>query len=400
MIFSKIVEKPVSDLVTSLLDKSLLQRTFDDSGESLFTMLVTIQHFARDRLRETGDEIDARNWHIAYFLQLVEQADRKLRGPNQLEWLQRLEIMRDNLRAALDWAIETEQTKFALQLARRLHWFWFVKGDHTEGRQWLGRVIALPDSSLYSEPYAEVLTQIAHHTWVQIGSKQARPYAEQALVYAQEHHDKHNIARALAQLGLVLTQENNFEAAQSRLEKSQALFREIHDEWGYLHALISLGLGAVIREDLATALALHEEALAGFRKVGERYFEVVALRMIGLLQIKQGDLTNGITALQEALLLAQEMDSKYESAVALSWLGEAAKYTGNYTRAVHLYWAAKNALNTIGAWQQNEDESVFVKDIAPCRIALGESAFAEAVEQGRAMTIEQAIAYALEDSDR
>lgn len=397
--FAHTIEKPISELITLLLDKSLLQRTFDEQGESLFSMLVTIQTFARDRLRQMGEETKVRDWHMAYFLELTEQADKELRGSNQLEWLHRLHAMRDNLRAALDWAVETRQTETALQMARDLHWFWFVRGDHTEGRRWLERAAGLPDAPLFSVLYAEVLTQIAHHTWLQIGPGEARPYVEQALHLAKEHDDKHNIARALTQLGLVLTHENNFTAAQSALEQSQTLFREVNDQWGYLHSVIALGLGTFMRDDLATALALHEETLAGFRNIGERYFEIVALRFIGVIQLKQGNLANGIKALQESLLLAQEMESTFEIAVVLSWLGEAAKYTGTPARAVHLYWAAKNILSSIGAWAQQRDESVFVNDLAPCRIALGEAAFAKAVEQGRAMTMEQAIQYALEQTD-
>jgi len=398
-IFSKTVgEKSVSELITLLLDKSLLQRTFDERGEIMFTMLVTLQEFARARLRDNVEEVEIRNLHLAYFLALVEKTDQELRRANQLKWLQRLEVARDNLRTALDWAVETGQTEVALRLVRRLHWFWFVRGDHTEGRQWLGRVLALPDTPSFSEPYAEALTQIAHHTWVQIGPEAARPYVEQALTYSQKHHDKHNIARALAYLGLVLTQENNFAAAQLPLEESKKLFQEVRDEWGYAHAMISLGLGAYKQDDRVTALALHEAALAGFRKVGERYFEIVALRFLGILQVRQGDLAQGTAALHESLILAQEMGSKFEIAAVLSWLGEAAKYLGNPARAVHLYWASKNIFDSIGAWGRKEDEADFENDLAPCRAALGASAFVEAVKQGRALTMEQAIAYALEDT--
>ena len=396
-IFSNTVEKSVSDLVTSLLDKSLLQRTFDERGESLFTMLVTIQEFARERLRSRGEEVEIRNLHLMYFLELADKVDQELRQANQLEWLYRLEITRDNFRTALTWAIETGQTEAALRIARKLHWFWFVRGDHSEGRQWLGRVLALPGGQLFSESYAEALTQIAHHTWLQIGPKEAKPYIEQAFAIAQERGDKHNIARALAHRGLVLTLEHDFTAAQSALEESKRLFREVHDEWGYAHAVISLALGAFRQDDRVTALALHEEALAGFRKVGERYFEIVALRFIGILQVKQGDLAHGLAALHESLILAREMGSKFEIAAVLYWYGEAAQLTEDPVRAVHLYWAAKNVFESVGVWGP-EDAAEFENDLVPCCAALGESAFAEAVEQGRAMTMEQAIEFALENN--
>lgn len=394
-IFSKtVVEKSVSDLITSLLDKSLLQRV---SGRAPhFTMLVTIQEFARERLREMGEEAEIRNRHLTYFLGIADQADKELHGSHQLEWLHRLETIRDNFRAALTGAIETGQTETAMQLARKLHWFWFVRGDHTEGRQWLGRVLALPDVSRYPESYAEALTQIAHHAWVQSGPEDAKPYIQQALTYAQEHNDQHNIARALAHLGLALISEGNFAAGQSTLEESKELFRQVRDKWGYAHVVISLGFAAFKQDDQLTALALHEEALTEFQQIGERYFEVVAFRYIGILKLKQGDIAGGMPALQESLILAHEMDSKYEIGVVLYWFGEAEKYLENHARAVHLYSVAKGVFISIGAWGRKEDETDFENDLAPCRAALGEAAFAEAVELGRAMTMEQAIAYALE----
>jgi predicted ATPase/DNA-binding XRE family transcriptional regulator len=399
MVSQKVTEKPLTNLIALLLDKSLLKLalTLESSPEARYTMFVTIQEYARERLKERGEETEIRNLHLAYFLDLAEKADRELRGRDQLEWLRRLDLNRDNLRGALDWAIETKQTKFALQLARELHWFWFVKGDHTEGRQWLGRVIALPDSAIYPEAYAEALTQIGHHSWVQIGSEESRPYVERALTYAQEHSDKHNLARALAHLGLALITEGDFASGKSTLEESKELFQQVRDKWGHAHVVIALGFAAFKQDDQAAALAFHEEALTEFQQIGERYFEAVAFRYIGIIKLRQGDVAGGMTALQKALILAQEIDSKYEIGVALYWLGEAAKYIGNPSHAVRLYWAAKGVFISIGAWSQKKDETEFENDLAPCRAMLSEAAFEEAMELGRAMTMEQAIAYALED---
>ncbi len=388
-------ETTVSALIASLFDKSLLQRSFDSSGEARYVMLGTIQEFARQRLRETDAEAEIRNWHLAYFLDLAGQADRELRGLNQLEWLHRLRATRDNLRAVLDWAIETEQTELALRLARKTDWFRFIRSEHNEGRQWLQRVLNMPDTPLHPEAYSDALTQLARHTWLQIGEKESRPYIEQALSIARAHADKHNIARALTVLGLVLISEKNFAAGQEILEESKALHQEVDDEWGYAHAVMCLGWGSSVRDDYVTALALHELALALFRKLGDRYYECVVLNGMGVCQIMQGSLTQGMATLRESLVLSQQLDSKYEIAGALRRLGEAAQYAKRPARAVHLYWAAKNVYDSIGAWQQ-EDDRKLEEYLVACRDSLGESAFEESVEEGRAMTMEQAIEYALE----
>jgi tetratricopeptide (TPR) repeat protein len=392
--------KSVSDLITSLLDKSLLQRTLDREahGGPLFNMLVTIQQFARDRLRDMGEETEVCKWHLTYFLSLAEKGDQEIRGPNQIEWLQRLGMMRDNFRAALQWAIETEQVEAALYLARKLSWLWFMEAEFNEGRQWLGRVLALPDAPLYPGAYAEALTQMAHHTWLQSGAEEARPFVEQALALARKHGDKRNIAKALAILGLVMNLEHNFIAAQVTLEESKILFREVHDDWNYAHAVIALALGPKMQDDRAAALSLHEQALALFRKIGDRYFQSVALRQMSDIHVKQGDWLLAQATLREALTLARELGSTWEVAAVLWSLTDAVQGARDYARAVRLNWAARNVFELVGTWKQ-QDESVFEEVLGSCRAALSEAAFAEAMEEGRAMTMEQAIAYALEKSD-
>ena len=395
-IFSELfVGRSLSSLITSLLDKSLLQHTFDARGQVRFNMLVTIQQFALDRLQNMGSEADVRNKHLVYFLNLAAQADKEIHGPNQVTWLRRLSSERDNLRSALSWATETRQTEVALQMVGHLSLFWFRRSDLSEGRQWLGKVVQLPHALQYPTWYSYALAQLAFHTWLQSGPQAAKPFVEQALTITRAHDDQWNTAWSLTILGLVLISEGNFIGAQSVLDEAKTLFREVHDEWGYANAVISLGNGAFNQDDQATALVLHEESLFIFRNLGDTYFESVALRFIGMLQVKQGDFRHGMTTLREALLLAQQLNSKYEIAAGLNWFGEAERHAGRPAHAVHFHWAARNVYDSIGAWRQ-ENEPEFERSLAACHTALGESAFAGAVEQGRALTVEQAIEYALE----
>lgn len=395
----KILSRPatgkVSDLITSLLDKSLLQLVFD-KDKPRYTMLVTIQEFARERLREMGEEGEIKNRHLAYFLEFAERGDRELRGANSLEWLRQLGAMIDNLRVAMDWAMETRQTETALRLASRLDWFWFIRSNHNEGRQWLQRVLETPETISYPQAHAEALTQLAHHTWLQIGATEARPFAEQALSIARTHHDKHNIARASSVLGLVLADEKNFAEAQSALEEGQSLYQEVHDEWGYAHILTCLGHVWQVQGDLETAVSLREQALDLFRKLGDRYFESATLGFLGHVRATRGNLERGRAELRESLILAQQLDSRYEIAMNLWSFAKVSQTEGNHRRAVHLYWSAKNAYDSIGAWTK-EYEIKFEEYLAFGRTALDELEFSDTVEQGRAMTVEQAIAYALEN---
>ena len=398
-----LINKPVRDLLASLHDKSLIRSTMDESGGARYDMLVTIQQFSMSCLRRMDKEPEIRNAHLVYFLNLAQKGDQEMRGPNQIIWLNRLNAIRDDLRAALDWAIESKQPEAALQFARNLHWFWNMTSDHNEGRQWIERILELPDVSSYRQLYGSVLTQLAHHkwmlshrSWLQNGTNEARRSVMQALAVAREINDRWDIARALVWLGLVLVDEQDFVLAQSTLEECKVIFREVHDEWGYTHAIICLALAAYVQDDLSASLTLNEQALAGFREIGDRYFMIVALRYISGIKMNQGDFRYGEAALHEALILSQQLGGKIEIAMSLWGAAEAAISLNQPLRAVHLYCMAKKVYDSIGVWGE-EDELKFEKSLDPCRAALLETEFTLALEQSRAMTTEQAIQYALKE---
>ena len=393
-----LTEKSVPELLALLLDKSLVRRVASESREDCYEMLATIQEYAHECLQHRGEETEVRNWHLAYFLGLAEQADQELRGPNQPEWLNRLNAMHDNIRIALGWAIETGRTETALQLADRLWWFWLMRSEFNEGRQWLGRVLALPDVTSFPDLYAAVLTQLAHYNWLQIRSDEASPMIEQALPIARSQGNPQTLAYALMVFGLVLMSEEKFAAAQSALETSMTLFRDCDDKWGYALAVMCLASAADRNGDPAQSLALNQQALTVFRELGETYFQSVCLWASGHVRAKLGDWKSGLAELRESLTLSRRLDGKLEVAAGLLRLAEVEGDLDDPARTVRLYWAARNVYDSIGV-RHNRDNPNLEKRLASCRAALGEAAFTEAVEGGRAMTREQAIAYALENKE-
>ena len=162
--------------------------------------------------------------------------------------------------------------------------------------------------------------------------------------------------------------------------------------------MMCLARAAYKQDELTISFTLHEQALTLFRNIGDLYFQSFALYWMGVIKARQGDVKHGRAALREGLILAQQLDSKYAIASALWRLSTVAQLAGDPVSTVRLYQAATDMLDSIGAWN-GQDESDFENTMAACRAMLGESAFMEAVEQGRAMTMEQAIAFALEPND-
>src|SRR5688572_13755648 len=129
--------------VSSLVDKSLLGQEEGPNGEPRFVMLETIHEFAREKLQGSGEAEQIKRVHAEYFLTLAEEAFPELRGPDQLEWLERLEAEHDNIRTALSWALEGKEVEVALRLGGALSWFWSMRGYYGEGRRWLEEALAI-----------------------------------------------------------------------------------------------------------------------------------------------------------------------------------------------------------------------------------------------------------------
>jgi predicted ATPase len=145
----------VVDGVFSLLDKSLLQRTEQEGQESRLVMLETIREYALETLDTSREMEDTRQAHAAYYLQLVEEAKPELVGPQQTEWLERLEREHDNLRAALSWWLvqaggegDRSSHEMALALSTAVWQFWEVRGHYSEGRTFLERVLVVSEGSV------------------------------------------------------------------------------------------------------------------------------------------------------------------------------------------------------------------------------------------------------------
>lgn len=381
------------DLLLRLVDKSLVL-TEERHGETFYRLLETIRQYGREKLLASGEAEPVGDRHAQYFLRLAEASDRALRGPEQVAWLNRLDVLHDNFRAALEWWIETRQTQAALELACKHARFWFVRSDYNEGRQWLERVLAQEEAPRYPAAYADALAQLAHLTWLQIGAPPARRPAEQALTIARAFDDRLGVARALVPLSLVCAHEGKFAEAESGLQESQALFQELDDEWGTANALICMASVMHWKGDQAAAVPLFEQARAGFRTLGDAYFQSVALRFIGEIRVRQGEWQEARAPLREALKLSRKLGSKFENASVLWVLGELARRAGNPGGAVRLYWAARNIYDSIGAWR-TADNPEFEEVLAACRAALADTEFTKAVKEGGALTMDQAIEYAL-----
>src|SRR3989440_7580229 len=157
----------VLDGVTSVIDKSLLRQTEQEGQEPRLLMLETVREFGLERLTASGELEGTRVAHARYFLALAEQAEPELDGPNQAMWVDRLEHEHDNLREALEWALEkvtdetaAERREIGMRLGAALKQFWLILGHYREARTFLERALTMSEGTSTSLR-ARVLRAIA-----------------------------------------------------------------------------------------------------------------------------------------------------------------------------------------------------------------------------------------------
>jgi tetratricopeptide (TPR) repeat protein len=330
----------VLDLLTQLVNKSLVVVDCEQGQEARYRLLETVRQYAREKLAETGEGARVRTQHLAYFLQFAEEAEPHLFRLEQLDWLAQLEREHDNLRAALEWALDRVgdeppgPPEAGLRLANALWRFWLVRGYWQEGSEALGRALAVPGQPSRTVARARAL---GHAYFFEDNQEQQARLADESLALCRALGDKPGIAFALHMKGFQLYLDHN-SLASLLLEESLAIYSELGDKWGIAITLYNLGQIAQINEyNIPAARHFYEESLKLHRETGDRRGMAFALNDLGLLALDQGDLPAAGAFLEESLSLARELGDKDGTAMYLTNLGVVALGQADYPQAVKLF---------------------------------------------------------------
>ena len=327
---------PVLDLAASLIDRSLLRSDEQAGGERRLVMLETIRAYALERLAQSGEAATARQRHADYFLGVAEEADPKLRGADQLVWLERLEREHENLRAALTWGLtEAGRPGQAPRLTGALSWFWYLRGHFSEGLGWLER--ALDSTGEAPAPVlARALNGVGNLAYARGEYDRAATAYEACLSLYRELRDARGAANALNNLGNLARARGDYARAAAFLEESLEQRRASGDKPGLALAFNNLGLVAQHQGDYKRAAALFEESLALNRALGDRHQVALGLNNLANVAQHQGDYVRAAMLHEENLALCREIGDTRGSANTLNNLGLVAHDRGDYARAAAL----------------------------------------------------------------
>jgi len=382
----------VLGVLTQLVNKSLVIAEEQD-GEVRYRLLETIRHYAHEKLVDAGqvEEMCRRHWE--WCLRLAEEAEPKLRSMEQAVWLNRLETEHDNLRAALGRLLSAGEGEIAARLAGALWQFWVTHSHLSEGRHWLDAILA-NRSSLSASALSKVLLVAGELARYQGDFERARALHTQRLMLHRKLGDNEGIADALNYLGAVAFYQGDQEQAAKLCEESLARYRKLGNKQGAASSLLCLAVAALFRREYKRAAALCEESIALRRQLHDRSFLVFSLCGLTLATTLQGDYERAIQACQEALTVSQDLGHKNGLAFSLEAMAGIAGAQGQAERAAKLFGAAEALREVIGAPLPPGFRALYERVMVTARAHLGEAAFAETWAQGRAMTLEQALAEA------
>jgi predicted ATPase len=324
-------EWQVLDLLTSLVDKSLV--VYEGSEEEdRYRLPETIRQYARERLLAFGEASAVRVRHLDWVVVLAEQAGPELFGPNQTAWLHRLAREHDNLRAALDWSLESEDAQAGLRIGASVWRFWHMLYHVAEGRERLAAALSRPEALEARQARARALDGAGVLAIRDSDYAGARAHYEEMLAIGRELGDKQIMAAALNGLGHGPLQQGHIEQARSFLEQGLALAREAGDQWEVAFSVHALGMVAADHGDHAAAWSLCEKALALRRELGDNWSVFFTLDVMAILATRQGDYRRAQVLFGEALAIARELGGSGIDE-ALYYLGDVARHQGDYAAA-------------------------------------------------------------------
>ena len=392
----------VLDGLTSLSDKSLLNVIEDRDAEPRFGMLRTIAEFAVEQL-ERGDEADElHDRHLDVFLALAEEAEPRLLTAGRRPWLDRLEAELDNFRAALDWAVSRQRVQSALRLGAALWRLWQIRGYLSEARSRIEAIISLPGVESHPRDLARAYEAAGGITHWQGDQTVERIYYGHAVRIGRELGDGQLVANGLfnlaySHLPLVLTADDDPSVPEAFLQEADEIFRRIGDDVGLARVWEARAVQAFFRREWQRATELAVQGVSQLRRTDDTHYLAWCLDIMGDSALQLGNLDEAGLRLSEALGLFAAARDLSGIAVVLDELAALSLRLENWPAAMRLASAANELAVSSGT-----SFAVFARRVPqqkpPDRTmaGVGDVELLDAWEEGRTMSVDEVVAYALE----
>jgi predicted ATPase/DNA-binding CsgD family transcriptional regulator/DNA-binding XRE family transcriptional regulator len=340
-------ENVVMESLESLMDTSLVLPQETPAEEARFTLLEIVREYAWERLLVSGEAGHTQETHAAYYLALAEAVEPRLTSVEQQLWLDRLAWDQANLHAALQWLGSQGHTEEALRLGGALWWFWWVRGQVSEGRAFLEQALEL-HQEIGGKVRAKALRAAGALRALQGSLREAEALCREGLTLFRALGDTHGIVTSLWLLGYTLTEQGQYTSARLLMEEALACSRHNQDTWGIAYSLELLAAIAFNQGEYKAARSLADESLALSRRGRDPAGITRALWLCGLLAFVQDQLAEAQELLTESLKNARALNDKRDAAYSLVVLGYGAILQGEVALAQARLEESLALLNDLG----------------------------------------------------
>ncbi len=428
----------ILDLLAHLVDKSLVLAEPGEMGKR-YRMLETIRQFAREQALRSGEDAAVRHRHLDFFLTFVQSSRKELESPQITSAMKRLDIEKDNIYTALDWAVQTaeENAEKAQEMSAGLWEYWGGRGMLSEGRQQLNKALECRQNS--SAARAHALASLGTLVWNQGETRKACDYLDESLdlLHTIQPADLQGLAYATHIHGHLTMDLGNYQAANQDFKESLKFYRELGDQYWEATLISDLGMVAYHQGDYRSARTYQEQSLVLNQKYGNidataqtlhrigdlsrlegdyrraeecyetclRTYQEIGLKLeiasnlhkLGFIAQHLGDLKKALSRFHESLGMQCEMGNKQGIAECLAGLAGLAAVQNQPERSLLLFAASQALLDSIHAPLAPADRVEWQRDYALACAQLDEAACLWAEEEGKRISTEQAIRLAEEE---
>ena len=314
------------------------------------------------------------------------------------EWLDRLDADRENIRAAVAFAVSVGDADTALAFGADLWRYWVWRGSLNEGRELLASALGLAGGPA-------VLRQRSLNGAGAVAGEQgdfvaSKAFFEQSLALAQDAGDDYRAARVSGNLGALALYALDFDEAIARLDAGAAYMREVDSPRGLSLMLQNLGVAHAAAGHHAQAVGLLTESVELARRAGDPAHLSSAMRTLARLLLAGDEPGLALEHLHEAMRLSQELNERPGLTESFETVSAVALRKGDGHTAALLLGAAGALRKAAGGTRQPDEEPWVQAIVGELREALGDDGFAAAEAEGAELDVADAVARALALSAR
>jgi predicted ATPase len=336
------------ELTTALVDHSLVDVEMGEPPR--YRLLEMVRQYAEAKLELAGDVASIRDRHLRWCLALCDRTRPQDADPARVA-----EVARElpNLRAALRWAVASDQVEVGFRIVNGLSGFWYARGQYAEGREWVAALLAAPGGRSCTAARASALRTAGHLALQQCDFAAAERYQEEAAAIAAELGDQEGLASTMQMRARLA-------AARGDLPTAERLFREVVATEERLGRPTWLLFGLVGLADAVTELGdapdqasrLAERALTLARELRSQQGQAMALRSLGRAAARTRDLEAARSWLHQALEVERALNNRRATAQLLVDLADLAAATPDQEEARRLYKEGVRTAAEVRSWPE------------------------------------------------